>query len=174
MEALVSLTGNIGNKIEYRCANAEQDAWASFRLAHTPGYFREGKWTDLNTIWMTVNCRRVLARNVNSSLRKGDAVLVSGRLRVKQWTDRDGNERESFVVEADSIGPDLARGMGSFQRSSGRDDPAIRTRAGDDPWGRDNTGDSDGPRSDPDTGELSEPELTGDEAELGAVTPVGV
>ncbi len=176
MDAVVSLTGNIGNEIEYRSATEEQDAWASFRLGHTPGYFREGKWTHLNTVWVTVNCRRMLARNVNTSLHKGDSVLVTGRLRVRQWTDKEGNERESFVIEADSLGPDLSRGIGSFTRNGRRDDPAIRTGAsGDDPWNRERPEPVDGPRTDQDTGEVLEPEVESPDREsLDTHPEVGV
>lgn len=34
---------------------------------------------------------------------KGDAIIVSGRLQIRDWTDRDGNKRRSAEVVAENI-----------------------------------------------------------------------
>ena len=81
MEAHVRLTGNVGGDIDYRKPTETKGAWATFRVAVTPGYRgQDGQWVDLATTWLTVNCRRRLAFHVRSSLSSGDAVVVVGRL----------------------------------------------------------------------------------------------
>ena len=63
---------------------------ASFRVGSTPRYLRNGTWVDGQTSWFTVNCWRSLGRNVAESVRRGDAVVVHGRVRVDVW-EREGS-----------------------------------------------------------------------------------
>lgn len=58
--------------------------------------------------FVEVVCRRRLAENVAASLRRGDPVIVTGRLQVRRV---DHNERRVTRVEVDAaaVGPDLAR-----------------------------------------------------------------
>ena len=59
--------------------------------------------------------RRQLADHVLVSLRRGDPVLVIGRLRVREWSNED---KSGVVVEIDatSVGHDLTRGTSTFSR----------------------------------------------------------
>ena len=34
---------------------------------------------------------------------KGDAMIVSGRLRYEQWTDKEGNKRSKLLLDAQDI-----------------------------------------------------------------------
>jgi single-strand DNA-binding protein len=43
-------------------------------------------------------------------------VVVSGRLFTRQY-ERDGQLRSSYEMDAVAVGPDLARGTATFQRS---------------------------------------------------------
>ena len=40
---------------------------------------------------------------VSKYFSKGSMAVVSGRLRIRNWTDKDGNKRRSAEVEADSV-----------------------------------------------------------------------
>jgi len=40
---------------------------------------------------------------------KGDPVIVRGKLRTREWTTEQGERRSVVELEANSIGPDLAR-----------------------------------------------------------------
>lgn len=40
---------------------------------------------------------------VSKYFSKGSMAIVSGRLRIRNWTDKDGNKRRSAEVEADSV-----------------------------------------------------------------------
>ena len=80
----------------------------SFRLASSQRRFDKAtlKWVDSSTNWYTVSAYKQLAINCVPSLNKGDRIIVSGRLRVRDWTtdDRTGTNVE---IEAEVIGHDL-------------------------------------------------------------------
>lgn len=40
---------------------------------------------------------------VNKHFRKGSMAVISGRLQIRDWTDKDGNKRRSAEVVADSV-----------------------------------------------------------------------
>lgn len=92
--------------------------FTSFRVATTPRYFdnRQGAWADGRTEWISVKAFRDVAFNVAASIRKGDPVLVQGRLRTEEWAGENG-PRTGLVLDAHALGHDLTRGRGSFARS---------------------------------------------------------
>ncbi|MFF1632865.1 single-stranded DNA-binding protein [Leifsonia sp. NPDC058248] len=69
-----------------------------------------------DTNWFTVTAFRQLAINVAACVSKGDPVMVSGRLSVREWENED---RSGIVVEidADSVGHDLGWGSSAFTRT---------------------------------------------------------
>jgi single-strand DNA-binding protein len=75
-----------------------------------------GEWRDGRTSFATVNCWRKMAENTAISLRKGQPVVVSGRLQVREYEDKEGKRRIAVDIEADAIGHDLSRGVAHFQR----------------------------------------------------------
>lgn len=92
--------------------------YTSFRVATTPRWFdsRAGAWTDGRTEWITVKAFRDVALNVGSSIRKGDPVLATGRLRTEEWQGESG-PRTSLVLDVTALGHDLTRGRAVFTRT---------------------------------------------------------
>ena len=43
------------------------------------------------------------AEFVSRYFRKGSMIIISGRLQMRKWQDRDGNNRTSYEVLADSV-----------------------------------------------------------------------
>jgi single-strand DNA-binding protein len=90
----------------------------SFRLASSKRRFDKTKkiWVDGETNWFTINSFRQLAINSASSISKGDRIVVSGRLKVRDW---DNGERSgtSVEIEADCLGHDLVWGTSEFSRT---------------------------------------------------------
>jgi single-strand DNA-binding protein len=90
----------------------------SFRLASSHRKFdrKENKWVDGETNWFTVTAFRQLAINSAGSVAKGDRVIVSGKLRVRDW---DNGERAgtSVEIEADGLGHDMSWGSSVFTRT---------------------------------------------------------
>jgi len=89
----------------------------SFRLAAGSRRFdkESATWIDGETNWFTVVAFRQLAENASKSLAKGDRVVVSGRLKVRDW---DNGERTgtAIEIEADSLGHDLLFGTSTFEK----------------------------------------------------------
>lgn len=90
----------------------------SFRLASSQRTFdrKTNEWRDLGSNWYTVSCFRALAEHVAASVKKGERVLVSGKLRIKTWSS-DGREGTSVDIDADAVGHDLLWGTSQFTRS---------------------------------------------------------
>lgn len=136
----------------------------SFRLASNQRRFdrAQERWIDVETNWFSIVSFRQLALNISTSVEKGQRVIVTGRLRIREW---DNGERvgTTVEVEADSIGHDLLWGTARFTRSilssSSRVEPDI---AGEAPESAEATG---APRP-----EAAEPELS--EAALREPEPV--
>jgi single-strand DNA-binding protein len=112
MEALVHITGYAGTEVEVR----GQGNVSSFRLACTPRVrVKGGEYGDGNTTWIEVSCFRGLAEHVAASIRKGDPVLVIGRLRTSVW-EKNGQTFDRLGIEADTVGHDLSKGTSMFRR----------------------------------------------------------
>lgn len=90
----------------------------SFRLAASQRRFDrvQNKWIDGETNWYTVSAFRQLAINSSTSLSKGDRIVMTGKLRVRDW---DNGERAGTAVEieAEAIGHDLSWGSSNFTRT---------------------------------------------------------
>jgi len=116
--ATVTLAGYVATEPHYKTVN-DEIPHVSLRVAWT-SRFRDretGEWRDGKTSFANVNCWRKLANNVVSSLRKGQAIVVMGRLQVREFDDREGRRRTAVDIEADAIGHDLYRGVAHFQRT---------------------------------------------------------
>jgi single-strand DNA-binding protein len=90
----------------------------SFRLASTQRRFdrKENRWVDGDTNWFTVTSFRQLANNIVGSVSKGQRVVVTGRLRVREW-QTDDKRGTNVEIDADAIGHDLSWGTAAFVRS---------------------------------------------------------
>ena len=116
-ETLITLQGNLGGDVTVR--HAGDARVATFRVACTPRRYQRktDSWVDGDTQWYTVNAWRALADNVEQSLRRGDPVVVHGRLNAQTWTNSAGMEVTSFEVDASFVGHDLNRGTTRFART---------------------------------------------------------
>ena len=115
-ESWVTLQGWVGGEVTVREANGA--SVSTFRVGCTPRYVRAGAWVDGPTSWYTVNAWRTLGGNVAESVRKGDGVVVHGKMRTDVW-EREGQPRSvTHVVEASFVGHDLSKGTSRFQRVS--------------------------------------------------------
>jgi single-strand DNA-binding protein len=117
-EAHISLTGYVASQPKIRKISEGVQS-LSMRVAWTPRWLDRstGEWTDGNTSYVSVTCWRKLADNVAVCLRKGDPVVVKGRLSVRTYDDKEGVSRTQVDVDATSIGHDLCRGVAQFQRT---------------------------------------------------------
>ena len=96
----------------------------SFRLASDERrYDREKQqWVDGDTNWFGVVSFRSLASHAHESFRKGDRVMVTGRLRMRKW-EKDDRRGTSIEIEAEALGHDVRWGVSRFEkRVGGRND----------------------------------------------------
>lgn len=116
----LTLTGIVGTQPRQFTTSAGLPI-TSFRLATAHRvYDRESRsWKDLGSNWYTVACFRSLADHVLASIHKGERVIVTGKLRLKNWSS-EGREGVNVDVEADAIGHDLLWGTSIFTRSESR------------------------------------------------------
>jgi single-strand DNA-binding protein len=129
----ITLRGVVGTPPR-TVTTSEGTVITSFRLASSQSYWdrTQKTWVETETNWYTVTAFRQLASNAAVSVAKGDRVVVTGALKVREWKS---GERTGLTVEveAESIGFDLAWGTGTFSRSarSGTDARAVGERGPD-------------------------------------------
>lgn len=123
-ESLITLQGWLGSDVTLR--QAGESAVANFRLGCTPRRYqrRTESWVDGETQWYTVNAWRQLGEHCDQSLRRGDPVVVHGRVNARTYVNKAGTEVTSFEVDAVLVGHDLNRGTSSFRKASRADAPA--------------------------------------------------
>lgn len=124
-DAHVSLAGYVVGEPSYLKVGESQTPKLTVRVCWTNRRrdSRTGEWVDGNTSFVNVICWRQLAENASACVRRGDHVVVRGRLDVRSFTGRDGVRRTVVDVDASSLGPDLNRGVAGFRRiwpSSGK------------------------------------------------------
>ena len=81
----------------------------SFRMGSTRSRFNAetGQWEDVGTAWLAIKAYRALAYNAQSSIRRGDRIIVVGTLNTEQWSTPQGEIRSKLILEATNIGHDL-------------------------------------------------------------------
>lgn len=117
MTDTMTITGLVATTPRH-VTTAEGLAVTSFRLASNLRRFdrKKNEWVDAGTNWYTVSAYRQLALNLVGSVHKGERVLVTGRLRIREWGD---GERKGLNIDldADALGHDLNWGTSVFTRS---------------------------------------------------------
>lgn len=120
MSIPVTFTGNVATEVK-SLATASGRQVAVFRLAVPDRRWIKGKgWVDGDPTFLAVSVFGQLAANVTSSVKRGEPVVVVGRLRMSTWQKAlDGgatSSGQSLEVEASHVGHDLMRGVTTFAR----------------------------------------------------------
>ena len=118
-ETPITVVGNIVADPELRYT-PNGAAVANFRVASTPRRYdsQSNQWVDGDALFLTCNVWRQAAENVANSLRKGDRVIVNGRLRQRSYESKEGERRSVFEVEVDEVGPSLKYATANIQKSA--------------------------------------------------------
>jgi single-strand DNA-binding protein len=117
-DANIDLAGFVASEPSFKRL-ATGTSHAKLRVAYTERRLNRetGEWGDGPTSFVTVLCWRSLADNVAMCLRKGEPVLVRGRLRVREYEGKDGSRGTETEIDASSVGHDLNRGVAHFSRT---------------------------------------------------------
>lgn len=118
MGDMITVTGNVGTTPELKRTNAGV-AVTTFRLARGLRRFDRdaAAWSDAGTSWYTVSVFRDLADHAFTSLHKGDRVIVTGRLRVRDW-ETSSAKGTAVEIDAEAIGHDLCWGTTTFVKAA--------------------------------------------------------
>jgi len=90
--------GNLGADPEIRHTQ-NNTVVANFRIAVTEKWKSDGEKQE-RTEWVSVVCFGKLAEIVETYLRKGAKIYLSGRMQTRKWQDKDGNDRYSTEIVA--------------------------------------------------------------------------
>jgi single-stranded DNA-binding protein len=87
-ETTLTMAGNLVADPELRYTPAAV-AVVNFRIASTERYKGENGWQDGDTAYMSCTAWRGLAENVAESARRGDRVIVTGRIKQRTYETRE-------------------------------------------------------------------------------------
>ncbi|WP_104118530.1 single-stranded DNA-binding protein [Arthrobacter sp. B1805] len=161
MTDIITVRGYVATEVRLSLAQSGLPI-TGFRMCSTERRFdREtNAWVDGHTNWYSVSMFRQLATNAGASIKKGDRVIVTGRLRIRPWINADGRTGTSVEIDADTAGHDLMWGTANFRRTTADRSEALPGAGTDDPSGLQagsGVPDGDVPDTvDPATGELYE------------------
>ena len=112
----ITVVGNVVDEVVNKPTSSGLSR-ASFRIASTQRRRdrESGQWVDGHKFFINVTAWREMAENVAASVRKGDPVIVSGRIFSRQYV-RDESNHVAYELDPEAIGHDLARGTGSFTK----------------------------------------------------------
>lgn len=116
-EAYISLSGFVATQPFFRESRTGTPT-LSMRVAWTPRRLDRvtGEWVDGSTSFASVICFRKMAENAATCLRKGDPIVLRGRVSTRDYEDRNGLQRTNVDIDATFLGYDLSRGVATFQR----------------------------------------------------------
>lgn len=127
-DAFITITGNVVADPELRHTNGGHSV-AQFTVASTPRTFdkQANEWVDGETVFLRVNVWRELADGATNTLRKGDSVIVQGKLKQRSFTDKEGDKRTVFEIDGEFVGKSVrerSQGGGSKPKAKASDDGA--------------------------------------------------
>lgn len=122
----VILVGNLGRDPEVKFM-PNGDAVCNFSIATTDSWKDKQGAKQERTEWHNIVMYRKLAEIAGEYLKKGRPVYIDGRLQTRKWQDKDGNDRYTTEIIADSMQ------MLGGRDSGGNDDRPERNGAADNP-----------------------------------------
>jgi len=109
MSLNVTITGNATADSELRITQTGKPL-ATFTVAVNERIKNDdGTWGDGDPAFYRVTAWGSLAESVAESVNKGTGVIIAGRFKPRKYEDKDGAERTSLDVTADTIGITLKR-----------------------------------------------------------------
>ncbi|HVG30423.1 MAG TPA: single-stranded DNA-binding protein [Pyrinomonadaceae bacterium] len=114
----VIVVGNLGRDPELRYTPQGTPVCSFSVASNERRKGSDGEFQDLTT-WFRVSAWGKQAETVSKYLTKGRSVYVEGRLRVEEWTDKDGKSRYTLELHATDV--QFIDGAGGGQGGGGRD-----------------------------------------------------
>lgn len=125
-ETTLTVAGRLVADPEHRTTRSGMQ-FTTFRLAtNARRRNREGVFVDGPTSYYNVATYRSLGMNAKTSLRKGDPVVVRGRLTINDFQRGDDSWGSSADIDAFSVGHDLTFGTTEYAKSGRHGDTAAQ------------------------------------------------
>jgi len=106
---IITIQGNLTQDPELRFTKTEKPV-VSLRVACSDRKKdAQGNWSDGDSLYINVTAWNTTAQNAASSLNKGDSLIVTGKLKQREYQANDGQTKTIYEVEADSLGAELRR-----------------------------------------------------------------
>jgi single-strand DNA-binding protein len=114
----ITVVGNLVADPELRFTASGQPV-ATFRIASTPRFMDKAtnEWKDGDSLFLSCNVWRQAAENVAESLQRGMRVIVTGRLKQRNYETKEGEKRTVYEVEVDDVGPSLRNASAKVARA---------------------------------------------------------
>lgn len=103
----IKVRGRLGADPELKTTSNGSE-YVSFSLAYTPRKKVNGEWVDGETQWYRVTAWDKKALQA-AQLRKGDAVLIFGTVKLSTYTSRDGVEKSALEITATELYAEIKR-----------------------------------------------------------------
>lgn len=144
-ETIITVVGNLTDDPALSFTQSGAPV-ANFTVASTARHYdkQAQEWRDGDALFLRCTAWRQLAENVAESLQKGNRVLVTGALKVRQYERQDGSKGTSVELTVEEIGPSLkyatakvTKATRSNQAGGGWNSPGqapAATQQGADPW----------------------------------------
>ena len=118
-ETIITLVGNLTSDPELKFTPSGA-AVANFTVASTPRTFdrQTNEWKDGEALFVRCDAWRQLAENVAESLQKGQRVVVTGALKIRNYERQDGSRGTSVEMTVDEIGPSLRFATAKVSRAT--------------------------------------------------------
>ena len=115
-DIITTVIGNAVTDVSLRVTSSGTSV-ASFRIASNSRRFDKStnSWIDQEPSYLSITAWSQLAENVALSVHKGQPLVVSGKLKVRQWQDAD-KSGTNVEIDATAIGHDLNRGTSEFTK----------------------------------------------------------
>ena len=115
-DIITTVIGNAVTDVSLRVTSAVTSV-ASFRIASNSRRFDKStsSWIDQEPSYLSITAWSQLAENVALSVHKGQGLVVTGKLKVRQWQDAD-KSGTNVEIDAIAIGHDLNRGTSEFTK----------------------------------------------------------
>jgi len=81
-------------------------AWVKVRgVAKDRRYNKEtSAWEDGDPTYIDIIMNGKIAENLAESVTKGDAIVVTGKLQQREWTNKDGQKQKAYQIRASDVG----------------------------------------------------------------------
>ncbi|AXH67889.1 single strand DNA binding protein [Mycobacterium phage Bromden] len=105
--AEITIQGNLTADPELRFLDSGV-AVAQFSVASTPRVKKGDEWVDGETVFLRTSIWRELAEGAADALKKGDSVVVIGKLKQRSYT-KDGEKRTVFEIDGEFVGKSVRK-----------------------------------------------------------------